>query len=626
MIPGVIAISGGVGAESANPAPSAVRWRIYMRPIAGDQQFHIKELELSISDVGGQAAIETTAGHGSASTTESSPANYSAAQAFDEVTGGDGWLSEDSDTSIDQWLEFTFDNSTEITCFTIYGGGGDTNPLDFDLQYHDGDDWVVAETFVLIADNYISDVFTTCVYDNPVAAGLHRYWRILIHDSDAGSFYAVSELEFRDTLGGSDLTGSGTPISGGEDAGKTDDQAFDDTYFTNEWRLTVGDFPDADDHWIGYDFGSGNAFEIIEIEMSARDGTNFNQTPTKFDVQYSDDTVTWTTAWSVDFAGPGQTSWTVSETKVFSDPNPEGAPVGDEISATRWRLVSQTTGLSFIWLHEIEFRTEEGTFGTIDQEALDGTDGSASASEELTSYEADQAFNGVDSDNGWSSESSPAAGVWIEFTFDTSYAAKYVTVRGRSAYLVTDWDVEYHNGSSWVLQKSFNLTDPDDFTTNDVTLDLENNGSPPAPAGYRYWRVRCVDSNDPDYFSVAEIEMRETSGQADQATSGQAISGAEDDSTTDGAAFDNDNATNWTYDYGTRGKINPYIGQDFGDGNDKDITRIRITAPAGANAIRCPTGFVVEASEAGSVWVGQSWVITGESFWSAGEQRTFVKP
>lgn len=154
----------------------------------------------------------------------------------------------------------------------------------------------------------------------PVVATPHRYWRILCTDADNASFYSFSELQFRTRPRGPSVAEPANYLEGAHYSTRVGSRAFDGTYFTNEW--TVERIGDESDAWIGNDLQT--PFDIVEVEASSRDGSNADHTPTAFDVQWSDDGVTWTTKWSVDTY-----SWGASETRVFTAPvnNYEGKTV-----------------------------------------------------------------------------------------------------------------------------------------------------------------------------------------------------------------------------------------------------------------------------------------------------------
>lgn len=144
----------------------------------------------------------------------------------------------------------------------------------------------------------------------------HRYWRYYItataYPAAPGDIVVVHETEMRETSGGSDLTGSGTPSASSLYAGSSAANAFDNSTATY-WASS---YAGADDNawWLQYDFGAGNAYDVSEITITTGSTTtDAAGAPTAFSVQCSDDGTNWTTAST--FSGQ---SWSPSETKTFA--------------------------------------------------------------------------------------------------------------------------------------------------------------------------------------------------------------------------------------------------------------------------------------------------------------------
>jgi F5/8 type C domain len=120
----------------------------------------------------------------------------------------------------------------------------------------------------------------------------HRYWRILITASAAGAFCAFSEIQFRTSAGVS------LPFSGGTPSA--------DSFYSLGPNFPASQGSDGNTatawlsgngvampHWWEYDYGAGNALAIVEIAITARTDANFNQTPSTFTPQWSDNGSTW---------------------------------------------------------------------------------------------------------------------------------------------------------------------------------------------------------------------------------------------------------------------------------------------------------------------------------------------
>ncbi len=139
--------------------------------------------------------------------------------------------------------------------------------------------------------------------------GAHRYWRVRAVTGESGGVRGVAEVEWRASVGGADLTGSGTAIANDERVGFEAALAYDNDPDT-EWSV----FTSAFDDWLGYDFGVGNEVEIAEIELTARNDGFHTQMIRNFDVWYSDDATTWYLANVID----GQAAYSSGESREFA--------------------------------------------------------------------------------------------------------------------------------------------------------------------------------------------------------------------------------------------------------------------------------------------------------------------
>lgn len=166
----------------------------------------------------------------------------------------------------------------------------------------------------------------------------HRYWRVSRRASGDNNWANFAEFEMRTSSGGADQTGSGTAISSGGNAGNPGN-AFDNNTGTF-WQISGAAAVAAS--WLGYDFGSGNDKEIVEIALTPLSGFGLRAF-SEFDVQYSDDASTWTTDWSCSY------TWTNAQ-KVFTKPS--------AVASRYWRIRSGTTGT--LSCSELELRATPG--------------------------------------------------------------------------------------------------------------------------------------------------------------------------------------------------------------------------------------------------------------------------
>lgn len=122
------------------------------------------------------------------------------------------------------------------------------------------------------------------------APGAHRYWRLLSRRGMRSNINGNDRIEFRTSVGGPSVTGSGTAIASSEESGKSAENAFDDT--SSQWRSELTPTP----HWIGYDFGAGNDVELVQIKMSCYNTVLYLEGMRDFNLEYSDDGSVWTIA------------------------------------------------------------------------------------------------------------------------------------------------------------------------------------------------------------------------------------------------------------------------------------------------------------------------------------------
>lgn len=155
---------------------------------------------------------------------------------------------------------------------------------------------------------------------NVTAAG-HIAWRVFLPANNGASpaFTSLAKLIFAATEDGPDLTGSGTPISGGlgsEPVPNPPSQAFDGSDVTTWARSS------PTDTWLGYLFAAPVAVVQARLQGSA----NHLQSPASAILQWSNDSTGDPESWTwVTFATAtyGDT-WVVSGTRACPETNPAG--------------------------------------------------------------------------------------------------------------------------------------------------------------------------------------------------------------------------------------------------------------------------------------------------------------
>jgi hypothetical protein len=253
----------------------------------------------------------------------------------------------------------------------------------------------------------------------------HRYWRIYIHEkSGAATFSAIAELELRTSIGGADVTGSGTAsansVTGGAAANAVDNNT------GTIWGTSTGAVP----HWWAYDFGSGQDKDIVELSITSR-SSSAGSAPGRFELQYSDDN----TNWSTQLFCHVDTSWPISTTYVF---NKDG-------SDQYWRVYVTAVGSGDdTAIAELEMFTVSGG-------ADQCTGGTASTSNAGTP--AANAFNDNPAD-AWESGAPNALPEWIGYDFGSTKSIVEISITAPAASAAsltpTTFSVQQSpNGLSW---------------------------------------------------------------------------------------------------------------------------------------------------------------------------------
>lgn len=114
-----------------------------------------------------------------------------------------------------------------------------------------------------------------------------RYWVIRSNSQDNGRDLSIAGLEFRESLGGPDVSSGGTPIGSTPLAGTALADAYDGngaTYFTATGR--------PQEQFIGIDFGVGDERLIRQIKITARTDEP-GLAPAHFSIYSSDDLLVW---------------------------------------------------------------------------------------------------------------------------------------------------------------------------------------------------------------------------------------------------------------------------------------------------------------------------------------------
>lgn len=274
-------------------------------------------------------------------------------------------------------------------------------------------------------------------------------------------------------------------------------------------------------------------------------------------------------------------------------------------AARYWRLYCRQGGDgSRILAAEVELRTSAG--------GADQTgSGTASASAQNVGEEASKAFDNSTA-TYWQGNITNGAG-WLKYDFGA----------GNDKDIV-EFAMQALSGFASRMMKEIDVqSSPDDATWTTVWsvsqptwTNAQQVFTKPTAANHRYWRLRPNTlQNGLQVMGAAELEMRSTSGGADQCTGGTALSRTAFSGFPASNAFDNSTATEWS---GANAQANvvqsDWLGYDFGSGVTKDIVQLAYTNRTGTSErLQAPTAGWIESSSDGINWLSR-WTFSGASY------------
>jgi len=143
----------------------------------------------------------------------------------------------------------------------------------------------------------------------------YLWWRIRLTTAGSYSGGGLAQIALHDTVGGSNIAVGGTAsVSGGSsfNGGTFSQNAWDLVDPALEWAGAANAITNGI-AWSDYTLASAAA--VVEVVITARASVG-NQMGTAFNVDGSDDGVTWDTVWSES----GLAAWTNGEVRTFAKP------------------------------------------------------------------------------------------------------------------------------------------------------------------------------------------------------------------------------------------------------------------------------------------------------------------
>jgi hypothetical protein len=253
----------------------------------------------------------------------------------------------------------------------------------------------------------------------------HRYWRFNITATVGSQPAGIAEVSMASSPGGANLLGSGTPSASSIYSGSYPASNACDGNPTTFWSAATIT------SWWQYDFGAGNAYDIREFKITARNDTN-QCSQSGWTLQWSDNG----SAWS-DACYYIQPTWTAGQTQTFAVPQPGAAH-------RIWRFNIASTQNNFAaCMAEVTMATSPGGANVLGS-------GTPSASSIYSgSYAAAYACDGNPA-TFWSAVGPTGFGAWWQYDFGAgnSFNIQQVTIQIRND------NAEGSSPANWTLQAS----------------------------------------------------------------------------------------------------------------------------------------------------------------------------
>lgn len=345
----------------------------------------------------------------------------------------------------------------------------------------------------------------------------HRYWRIRFLGQNGGSssgnlLILIPEIEMRTSIGGTDQCAGGTAIgSNGYAAGSSEDppSAFDNnssTFYQGWFVATGSDASQYSPTWIGYDFGSGNDKDIIEIGISAH-SSFLSRTPRIFIVESSDDSVTWTFEW---LSTPK--TWSAATMRSFAKPTVQ--------SSNRYWMFYTANNEREGGPNSFHLAVAEMKLYAAGVDVTSG--GSGIGDVNLSSYPPSNAF---DANNNTFYHANDTAVAWLGYDFGSGVTVDIDRIDLRSRH---DFDGQFPlSGVVFFSQDGLNWL-PDWVFVNPAAIGLAETRSftqAGSPTGRYRWRILFTGQTQgnptpTNYIGLSEIEFRTSPGGASQSVHG----------------------------------------------------------------------------------------------------------
>lgn len=437
----------------------------------------------------------------------------------------------------------------------------------------------------------------------------HRYWRIYaFKNAGDASFIQFAEVQMRVVAGGADQCTGGTPsCSGSLQAGSAAG------IFANDGATTFAQWSGTTDKWAKYDFGAGNAKDIVEVVLTGATGAA-SRTPAQFIVQSSDDNVNWTNEWAVSRTA----AYTTNVDVVFTKP-------AAAASYRYWRCRIGEDGswdVNVVSISKMEMRLVPGG-------ADQCTGGAGVRYADNGANVIANAFDGNSATFYATTDDSHLQYFGYNFGAgnDKAINAIYLVPRQDSSnfrqWPLSLWVEASADGISWLpqwanafmLQPAYNGSQGYEFINPDYYGPLAN---------HRWWGIRVLGVQSGSTLGLDEIQFRATVGGADNTSGGVGLARSVYDWSMPGTNAFSGTADTHASDSGDA--VGHIIAYDYGLGNDKACpAQISIKARADGgfgNHNQAPTSFQLVYSDDGHNWTAQEGFVTAA--WTSASTQLFT--
>lgn len=266
-------LGGGGGSASGGGAASGSRyWRVYMSAPWSGANHELSEMAFYDAD---DNRLD-----GSGTADASNEIGGAVENLFDADTGT-VW---GSNVQKNQWVEYDFGSAVDARRLDITtSSSGTRHPQDVAL-FSSPDQTTWTFEWCQPIGGFIGNLSSRTFTDARVANTAYRYFRWYLIGSDRPYSDAVSELQFRESISGSDVSGTwtvtGTTTGAGAYANATDDDT------GTSWESQNAPF----DAYLQFDAGSGNSHTIVEMVYR---GATLDKIPLRWKLQGSNDASAW---------------------------------------------------------------------------------------------------------------------------------------------------------------------------------------------------------------------------------------------------------------------------------------------------------------------------------------------